>query len=267
ASGVVYEAKHLVRGDVVAIKKMDLAKQQRKELLISEIEVMREFKHPNIVNYIECYLETEKLWVVMEYLEGGCLTDVCTETLVNESQISGITKKCLEALSFLHSRKVIHRDMKSDNVLLGMEGQVKVTDFGYCAQIRVADNSKRSTMVGTPYWMAPEVIARKKYSYKVDIWSMGIIIIEMIDGEPPYLNETPVRALYLIAVNGKPKIQNAGKFSTALLDFADKCLTVDVSKRATADELLQHEFMKQESDLTTLKRNILAARSVKNKNN
>lgn len=265
ASGTVYAARHAVTGASVAIKKMDLAKQQRKELLISEIEVMKGFKHPNIVNYIESFLDIERLWVVMECLEGGCLTDVCTETLLNEGQIAGITKCCLEALGFLHSRKVIHRDMKSDNVLLGMEGQVKVTDFGYCAQIRV-DTSKRSTMVGTPYWMAPEIIARKKYSYKVDIWSMGIIVIEMMDGEPPYLNETPVRALYLIAVNGKPSIKSAEKFSGLASDFTDRCLIVDVNKRAVAEELLNHDFLNSAVDLSSLKRNILAARSVKNKN-
>lgn len=155
----MYEARDVANDSVVAIKKMDLVRQQKKELIISEIEVMRVSRHPNIVNYIESYLVKDRLWVVMEYLEGGCLTDVVTETVLNEGQMSGICRCCLEALVFLHSNDVIHRDMKSDNVLLGMNGEVKLTDFGFCAQI-TPNHEKRSTMVGTPYWMAPEVVAQ-----------------------------------------------------------------------------------------------------------
>ena len=114
------------------------------------------------------------------------------------------------------------------------------------------------------YFMTTLVVFRKKYSYKVDVWSLGIIIIEMIDGEPPYLNEPPVRALYLIAINGRPKIKNSKKFSTQLMEFVTKCLQVDVERRATADELLEDEFLLKAENLASLRRNILAARSVKN---
>ncbi|KAB1253151.1 Serine/threonine-protein kinase PAK 3, partial [Camelus dromedarius] len=237
ASGTVYTALDIATGQEVAIKQMNLQQQPKKELIINEILVMRENKNPNIVNYLDSYLVGDELWVVMEYLAGGSLTDVVTETCMDEGQIAAVCREKKMAIE---------------------------TDFGFCAQI-TPEQSKRSTMVGTPYWMAPEVVTRKAYGPKVDIWSLGIMAIEMVEGEPPYLNENPLRALYLIATNGTPELQNPERLSAVFRDFLNRCLEMDVDRRGSAKELLQHPFLKLAKPLSSLTPLIIAAKeAIKN---
>lgn len=264
ASGSVYLAERLVLppykdeneaaknklGNKVAIKQMILSKQPRKELIVNEILVMKDSKHNNIVNFLEAYLKTEDdLWVVMEYMEGGSLTDIIEnsptsstdQSPLTEPQIAYIVRETCQGLKFLHDKHIIHRDIKSDNVLLDTRGRVKITDFGFCAKL-TDKRSKRATMVGTPYWMAPEVVKQREYDEKVDVWSLGIMSIEMLESEPPYLNEEPLKALYLIATNGTPKLKHPEYLSLEIKRFLSVCLCVDVRYRASTEELLHHSF-------------------------
>lgn len=265
ASGGVYTAYQVGTNLSVAIKQMDLDKQPKKDLIINEILVMRASRHPNIVNYIDSFLYKNDLWVVMEYMEGGSLTDVVTHNLMTEGQIAAVSRETAQGLEHLHRHGVIHRDIKSDNVLLSMVGDIKLTDFGFCAQISDPAHAKRTTMVGTPYWMAPEVVTRKEYGPKVDIWSLGIMAIEMIEGEPPYLNQNPLKALYLIATNGTPTIANPENLSAVFKDYLAKALEVDAEKRPNATELLAHPFFKLSEPLRTLAPLIKAAREMSKK--
>ncbi|KAF2998549.1 signal transducing kinase of the PAK [Curvularia kusanoi] len=262
ASGGVYQAYEIATNKCVAIKQMNLEQQPKKDLIINEILVMKDSKHKNIVNFMDSFLVRGDLWVVMEYMEGGSLTDVVTFNIMSEGQIAAVCREVLHGLQHLHSKGVIHRDIKSDNILLSLEGNIKLTDFGFCAQINEHHN-KRTTMVGTPYWMAPEVVTRKEYGRKVDIWSLGIMAIEMIEGEPPYLNESPLRALWLIATNGTPQIKEEHALSPVFRDFLGFSLKVDPDKRASAHDLLVHPFIQTSEPLNTLSPLVLSARKAR----
>ncbi|XP_010636315.1 serine/threonine-protein kinase PAK 5 [Fukomys damarensis] len=243
STGIVCIATEKHTGKQVAVKKMDLRKQQRRELLFNEVVIMRDYHHDNVVDMYNSYLVGDELWVVMEFLEGGALTDIVTHTRMNEEQIATVCLSVLRALSYLHNQGVIHRDIKSDSILLTSDGRIKLSDFGFCAQVS-KEVPKRKSLVGTPYWMAPEVISRLPYGTEVDIWSLGIMVIEMIDGEPPYFNEPPLQAMRRIRDSLPPRVKDLHKVSSVLRGFLDLMLVREPSQRATAQELLGHPFLK-----------------------
>lgn len=203
---------------------------------------MKKYTHDNVIEFKNAFFYDSELWVSMEFMDGGNLADVVMNCVLSNDQIGFICKKVLGGINFLHKNGIIHRDIKSDNILINEKGEVKISDFGFCALIK-EDQGKRNTMVGTPYWMAPEVVNRQNYDQKIDIWSLGIMIIEMVDGEPPYMNETPLRALYLIAKNGTPDFKTKDGLCEVGKEFMYKCLTYNPQDRPSAEELLSHRFI------------------------
>ncbi|XP_039980500.1 serine/threonine-protein kinase PAK 6b [Xiphias gladius] len=244
STGVVCIAQERHSGRQVAVKMMDLRKQQRRELLFNEVVIMRDYQHQNVVEMYRSALVEEELWVIMEYLQGGALTHIVSETRLNEEQIATVCEGVLQALSYLHSQGVIHRDIKSDSILLTLDGRIKLSDFGFCAQIS-KDIPKRKSLVGTPYWMAPEVISKTPYGTEVDIWSLGIMVVEMVDGEPPYFSDTPITAMKKLRDEAAPSVKNIQRVSPVLKDFLGCMLTRDTLQRSGAGDLLEHPFLLQ----------------------
>ncbi|XP_047429469.1 serine/threonine-protein kinase PAK 4-like [Mugil cephalus] len=244
STGEVFLARERGGGRQVAVKMMDLRRQQRRELLFNEVVIMRDYPHQNVVQMYRSALVDQELWVVMEFLQGGALTHVLSRTRLDEEQMATVCDGVLQALSYLHSQGVIHRDIKSDSILLTLDGRVKLSDFGFCAQIS-KDVPRRTSLVGTPYWMSPEVIAKTPYGTEVDIWSLGIMVVEMVDGEPPYFSETPVHAMKKLRDEAAPSVKNVQRVSPVLKDFLACMLTRDTLQRSSATDLLKHPFLLQ----------------------
>ncbi|XP_064032441.1 serine/threonine-protein kinase PAK 3-like [Pogoniulus pusillus] len=260
--GAVYRAVEMATEREVAIKHIRVAPEDE-EYVVNEILVMRDHKSPNIVSYLDSYLVGAELWLVLEYLAGGSLGDMVKVTQMNEGQTAVACRECLQGLDCLHSNNIIHRDIKGCNILLGMDGSVKLADFGVCALL-TPEQSKRTSYAGTPHWMAPEILKEEPYGAKVDIWSLGITAVEMAEGEPPFASESDNRVCDLLAAGETPKLQNPEELSAALLSFLQYCLEVDVDRRWSARDLLQHPFVTAAGPVSSLIPLITAAKEAKN---
>jgi len=246
--GVDSEEKNSKR-NLVAIKKIELTEENQEDLAC-EIDLMQQCKHENVVEFKGAWLHLNRVWIVMEFVRAGPLTDIvlrapdgeCTEEIM-----AYITREILLALERMHFEHRLHRDIKSDNVLVSRRGFVKLADFGFAAQLDKS-REKRSTVCGTPYWMAPELIRGENYGPGVDVWSTAILLRELMEREPPYYKDPPAKALLNIITHGIPPLEHPEKWSSELKDFLDKALKLIPEERASAKELLDHDWTKKACD-------------------
>ncbi|XP_051117644.1 serine/threonine-protein kinase 1-like [Andrographis paniculata] len=245
--GAVYKARDRRTSELVAIKVISLSEgEEGYEEIRGEIEMLQQCSHPNVVRYLGSYQGEEFLWIVMEYCGGGSVADLInvTDEPLEEYQIAYICREALKGLSYLHSIFKVHRDIKGGNILLTEQGEVKLGDFGVAAQL-TRTMSKRNTFIGTPHWMAPEVIQESRYDGKVDVWALGVSAIEMAEGVPPRATVHPMRVLFMISIEPAPMLEDKEKWSLVFHDFIAKCLTKDPRLRPTAAEMLKHKFIEK----------------------
>uniref|UniRef100_A0A8C0YIA6 non-specific serine/threonine protein kinase n=1 Tax=Cyprinus carpio carpio TaxID=630221 RepID=A0A8C0YIA6_CYPCA len=257
--GKVYKVLNRVNGSKAAVKILDPIHDIDEEIE-AEYNILKALSdHPNVVKFFGMFYKKDvkigdQLWLVLELCNGGSVTDLAKGMLkrgdrMEEPIIAYILHEALMGLQHLHINKTIHRDIKGNNILLTTEGGIKMVDFGVSAQL-TNTRLRRNTSVGTPFWMAPEVIACEQqldstYDERCDVWSLGITAIELGDGDPPLADLHPMRALFKIPRNPPPTLHQPELWSNDFNDFICKCLIKDFELRPNVFELLQHVFIKQ----------------------
>ncbi|XP_056885296.1 serine/threonine-protein kinase 4-like isoform X2 [Takifugu flavidus] len=260
--GCVFKANYKETGEIVAIKEVPVESDLQE--IIKEISIMQQCNSPHVVRYYGSYFKDSNLLIVMEYCGAGSVADIIrirNKTLAEE-EIATILQSTLKGLEYLHFMRKIHRDIKAGNILLNAEGQAKLADFGVAGQL-TDTMAKRNTVIGTPFWMAPEIIQENGYNCVADIWSLGITAIEMAEGKPPYADIHPMRAIFMIPTNPPPTFRTPDLWSESFQDFISQCLVKIPENRATATQLLQHPFIKTSKPISILRTLISDAMEIK----
>ncbi|ODV97587.1 hypothetical protein PACTADRAFT_62978, partial [Pachysolen tannophilus NRRL Y-2460] len=240
AYGAVYRGVDKLTKKQVAIKQVDLESDEDIAEFKNEIALLSMCNSDHITKYYGCFVKGFKLWIIMEFLPGGSLADLIVPGPFKESVISKICYELVLALNYLHETGKIHRDLKPGNILIGENFEVKIADFGVSTQLS-NKLSIRNTYIGTPYYMAPEVILHQNYNFRADIWSLGITLLEIANGRPPLSEYHPMQVVYIIEKNQPPRLIGE-EFSATFKDFIECCLQRDPNKRLSTKQLLKHKF-------------------------
>ncbi|XP_076146082.1 STE20-like kinase b [Alosa pseudoharengus] len=267
AFGKVYKAQNKQTGVLAAAKVIDTKSEEELEDYMVEIDILASCDHKNIVKLLDAFYFENKLWILIEFCAGGAVDAVMLELErpLTEPQIRVVCRQTLEALIYLHDNKVIHRDLKAGNILLTLEGDVKLADFGVSAK-NTKTFQRRDSFIGTPYWMAPEVVMcetskDRPYDFKADVWSLGITLIELAQVEPPNHEMNPMRVLLKIAKAEPPTLMQPSKWSPEFSDFLRRSLDKNVDNRWSPVQLLQHPFVSSVLDNRPLRELIAEAKA------
>jgi serine/threonine protein kinase len=222
-------------------------------------------RHPNVLRVVCSFVHEEKLYLVTPFLAGGSCLDIMKTAFpegIDEVAIATILKQALQGLEYMHSHGHIHRDVKAGNLLVDDDGTVRLADFGVSSSLMETGERgrRRKTFVGTPCWMAPEVMEQTGYDYKADMWSFGITCIELATGHAPYAKYPPLKVLMLTLNNEPPTLdrdRTKYKYSKTFKELIDMCLQKEARKRPSAEKLLQHAFFKQAKKKQTLQQTLL----------
>uniref|UniRef100_A0A673AIY3 non-specific serine/threonine protein kinase n=1 Tax=Sphaeramia orbicularis TaxID=375764 RepID=A0A673AIY3_9TELE len=250
AFGKVYKARNKETGVLAAAKVIETKCEEELEDYMVEIDILAKCNHRFIVKLLDAFYHDNKLWIMIEFCPGGAVDATMLELDrgLTEPQIKVVCRQMLEGLVYLHSMKIIHRDLKAGNILLMLDGDIKLADFGVSAK-NTKTLQRRDSFIGTPYWMAPEVVMCETmkdapYDYKADIWSLGITLIELAQIEPPHHELNPMRVLLKIAKSEPPTLEQPQKWSQEFKDFLRKALDKNPETRPSAAQLIEHPFVR-----------------------
>ena len=238
---IVYRVREKKSSKRFAAKVMTPMNEAERKLFINEYIVTKLSKHPNIIQFINIYEHLGEICIVQELMNFNLTSILSTKVQFPRKIINYLLREILQAIIYMHKSFRIHRDLKSDNILIDSEGHVKLADMGYAVQL-TEEKNRRNTLVGTPCWIAPEILKEEKYDEKIDIWSFGVIAIEIIEGEPPNLRESRLKIFQKI-LDGEVALSKNDGISTEYSEFVGSCLKLNPSERMDADNLISSQIL------------------------